>query len=107
MAASHDQKLIGGESGGDGLEPSPPPSFWLVVVEASVLVVVRIEFESFVLQALPDGLELFLVLESHPIQQVIEQRGGLNFIESAEFIEPSFMSASCSDMPTGCQDFHS
>jgi len=52
MAASHDQKLIGGESGGDGLEPSPPPSFWLVVVEASVLVVVRIEFESFVLQVL-------------------------------------------------------
>ena len=72
-----------------------------------MLVVVRIEFESFVLQALPDGLELFLVLESHPIQQVIEQRGGLNFIESAEFIEPFFMSASCSDMPTGCQDFHS
>ena len=107
MAASRDQKLIGGESGGDGLEPSPPPPFWLVVVEASVLVEVRVEFESIELQALPDGLELFLVLESHPIQQVIKQRSGLNFIESTEFIEPFFMSASCSDIPTGCHDFYS
>jgi len=107
MAASHDQKLIGGESGGDGSKPSPPPSFWLVVVEASVLVEVRVEFKSFDLQALPDGLELFLVLESHPVQQVIKQRGSLNFIESAEFIEPFFMSAPCSDIPTRCQDFYS
>gem|GEM_PF-1007458 len=36
-----------------------------------MLVVVRVEFESFDLQALPDGLKLFLVLESHPIEQVI------------------------------------
>jgi hypothetical protein len=96
MAASHDQKLIGGESGGDGSRPSPPPSFWLVVVEASVLVVVRVEFESFELQALPDGLELFLVLESHPIQQV-----------KSRLVEPFFMSAPCSDIPTGCHDFYS
>jgi hypothetical protein len=99
--------MIGGESGGDGFEPSPPPSSWLVVVEASVLVVVRVEFESFELQALPDGLELFLVLESHPVHQVIKQRSGLNFIEAAEFIEPFFMSAPCSDIPTGCHDFYS
>jgi hypothetical protein len=56
MAASNDQKLTGGESGGDGLKPSPPPSFWLVVVEAFVLVEVRVEFESFELQALPMDL---------------------------------------------------
>ena len=86
---------------------SPSPPFWLVVVEASVLVEVRVEFESFELQALPNGLELFLILESHPIEQVVEQRSGLNFIESAEFIEPTFMPAPYSDIPTGCQDFYS
>ena len=72
-----------------------------------MLVEVRVEFKSFDLQALPDGLELFLVLESHPIQQVVEQRGGLNFIESTEFVEPFFESAPDSDVPTRCQDFYS
>ncbi len=86
MAASHDQKLIGGESCGEGFKPSQPSSFWLVVEEASVLVVVRVEFESFEFQALPDELELFLILESHPIQQVIKQRSRLNFIESTGFV---------------------
>jgi hypothetical protein len=57
---------------------------------------VRVEFESFELQALPDGLELFLVLESHPVHQV-----------KSRLVEPFFMSAPCSDIPTGCHDFHS
>ena len=52
-----------------------------------MLVEVWIECESFALKALPDGLELFLVLEFHPVQRVVEQRGSLNFIESAEFTE--------------------
>jgi hypothetical protein len=55
MAASHDQKLIGGESGGDGLEPSPPPSFWLVVVKAPVLVEMGFKCEAAAFEAFPDG----------------------------------------------------
>ena len=89
------------------LMPSPPPSFWLVVVKASVLVEMRIEFEACALQALPNGLELFLVLKSHPVEQVVKQRRGLNFIESTEFVEPLFESPPYSDVPTRCQDFYS
>jgi hypothetical protein len=37
-----------------------------------VLVEVRVEFESFELQALPNRLELFLVLGSHPVERMVK-----------------------------------
>jgi hypothetical protein len=37
-----------------------------------MLVEVRVEFESFELQALPNGLELFLILGSHPVERMVK-----------------------------------
>jgi hypothetical protein len=72
-----------------------------------MLIEMRIKCEACAGEALLNGFEELLVLKAHPIEQVIEQRCCLDFIESAELVEPFIKSAPYVYMPSGCQDFDS
>jgi|GEM_PF-4148930 len=53
------------------------------------------------------GTVHYLVVGSHSVQELVKQHNGLNFIESAESLEPFFISETCSEIPARCHDFYS